>query len=79
MAADEDGPCAWCGGPLRSDSTQTGCLYCGGTDREPAGAAEPVAALRKWYGLLCPRCGSDRAVSFGAQYSCGRCGAVWQA
>jgi hypothetical protein len=28
---------------------------------------------------LCPRCGSDRAVDYGAQVGCGRCGACWQA
>jgi hypothetical protein len=27
---------------------------------------------------LCPRCGSDRAVDYGAQLGCGRCGASWQ-
>jgi transcription elongation factor Elf1 len=28
---------------------------------------------------LCPRCGAERAVSFGSQLSCGNCGATWQA
>jgi hypothetical protein len=28
---------------------------------------------------LCPRCGADRAVDYGAQVGCGRCGACWQA
>jgi hypothetical protein len=52
--------------------------------------AEAIRALRDWYAnlpesapptapVLCPRCGSTGAVSFGAQYSCNHCGRVWQA
>lgn len=47
-------------------------------DSEAAAAAEAHAALRAWYDGLCPRCGIDRAVDYGARYSCGRCGAGWQ-
>lgn len=29
--------------------------------------------------MLCPRCGSELAGSFGAQVGCGHCGGNWQA
>lgn len=78
MATEPSGLCPSCGGTLWTDGVQTVCLDCGGDGRMPAGDG-PVATLREWYSELCPRCGVDRAVSYGAQYSCGRCGAVWQA
>lgn len=84
MPTDEDqdlrldgGLCPSCGGQCWTDGTETACVDCGDGDRASVGL-DGVAALRAWYTVLCPRCGADRAVSFGAQYSCGRCGAVWQ-
>lgn len=41
--------------------------------------ATAIREFRRWYESLCPRCGSAAGVSFGSQFSCGHCGAVWQA
>lgn len=78
MATTDGGLCPECGGPFWTDGTTAACRDCGGGAHAAAGL-DAVAELRRWYAALCPRCGADRAVSFGAQYSCGRCGAVWQA
>ncbi len=77
-AIQVSGICPTCGGPSWTDGTQQACRDCGGGQSAAVGP-DPVQALRSWFAALCPRCGADRAVSFGAQYSCGRCGAVWQA
>ena len=42
----------------------------------PTAVLAPDSTSRR---ALCPRCGSDRAVDYGAQVGCGRCGACWQA
>jgi uncharacterized low-complexity protein len=41
--------------------------------------AAAVRALKAWYAQLCPRCGSDGAIRYGAKLGCGRCGAISQA
>lgn len=78
MPGTDGGLCPGCGGGCWTDGTVTACRDCGGGARASV-ALDSVAAPRPWSRPLCPRCGADRAVSYGARYSCGRCGAGWQA